>query len=274
MSDRFNVPFSQATISDKDIAEMWNANAETWTSLSRQGYDTYRDHINTPAFLAMLPNVANLKGLDIGCGEGGNTRLLAARGAHMTGVDISNVFIQKARDWESASPQGIHYVCESARRLPFQDGEFDFAVAFMSLMDMVDFRGPLQEAHRVLKPAGLFQFSILHPCFHTPKWEHLRDSNGHTSGIVCGDYFSGKPQQTEWMFSALPVDERQRQRPFRYVSFFHTLSDWLNAVIATGFSIENIHEPCPSPEVVAQHPNLEDASCAAYFLIVQLRKKQ
>ena len=50
-----------------------------WTQLSRAGYDTYRDHLNTPAFLQMLPEVNGLTGLDIGCGEGSNTRELAAR---------------------------------------------------------------------------------------------------------------------------------------------------------------------------------------------------
>jgi trans-aconitate methyltransferase len=41
------------------------------------GHDIYRDHLNTPAFFAMLPDVEGLAGLDIGCGEGHNTRLLA-----------------------------------------------------------------------------------------------------------------------------------------------------------------------------------------------------
>ena len=38
----------------KEIAAHWEANAETWTQLSRAGHDVYRDGQNTPAFLAML----------------------------------------------------------------------------------------------------------------------------------------------------------------------------------------------------------------------------
>ena len=63
------------------VRKYWNENADTWTHLSRAGYDTYRDHLNTPAFLEMLPDIHNLNGLDIGCGEGSNTRLLAEKGA-------------------------------------------------------------------------------------------------------------------------------------------------------------------------------------------------
>ena len=66
----------------QEVGRYWNGNADAWTRLARAGYDTYRDHFNTPAFLDLLPDVAGREGLDIGCGEGHNTRLLAgaARG--------------------------------------------------------------------------------------------------------------------------------------------------------------------------------------------------
>ena len=37
------------------VAAYWEANAEAWTRLARAGYDVYRDALNTPAFLEMLP---------------------------------------------------------------------------------------------------------------------------------------------------------------------------------------------------------------------------
>jgi len=50
---------------DQDvITEYWEANADAWTCLTRAGYDVSRDVLNTPAFLAMLPPVAGLDGLD------------------------------------------------------------------------------------------------------------------------------------------------------------------------------------------------------------------
>ena len=70
-----------------DVAACWEANAETWTRHARAGYDLYRDALNTPVFLANLPAIAGLDGLDIGCGEGGNTRKLAQAGARMTAID-------------------------------------------------------------------------------------------------------------------------------------------------------------------------------------------
>ena len=69
----------------------------------RAGYDFYRDGLNTPAFLPMLPETRGLSGLDIGCGEGHNTRLLAERAARMVGIDISGNFVRHAREAEEES---------------------------------------------------------------------------------------------------------------------------------------------------------------------------
>jgi len=103
----------------------------------------------------MLPDVEGLAGLDIGCGEGHNTRLLAQRGARVSAIDISEVFIRHAKDTEKETPIGIDYQVASAVDLPFAEGTFDFAAAFMSLMDVPETERALEEAHRVLKPGGV-----------------------------------------------------------------------------------------------------------------------
>jgi 2-polyprenyl-3-methyl-5-hydroxy-6-metoxy-1,4-benzoquinol methylase len=94
----------------EEVGRFWNANADAWTKLSRAGYDVYRDYLNTPAFFAILPDVDGLSGLDIGCGEGHNTRLLARRRAMVTAIDISEVFIAHAKLAEEQEPLGIEYL--------------------------------------------------------------------------------------------------------------------------------------------------------------------
>src|SRR5216117_3126139 len=105
-----------------EAGRYWNESAESWTKLARAGYDVYRDHLNTPAFFAMLPSVEGLSGLDIGCGEGYNTRRLAKRGARMTAIDISEVFVAYAKQAETGQPLGIDYRVASAVHVPFADG--------------------------------------------------------------------------------------------------------------------------------------------------------
>jgi trans-aconitate methyltransferase len=63
-------------VNHKDVGRFWECNAEAWTKLARSGYDIYRDGFNTPALFAMLPDVGGLAGVDVGCGEGRNTRVL------------------------------------------------------------------------------------------------------------------------------------------------------------------------------------------------------
>jgi 2-polyprenyl-3-methyl-5-hydroxy-6-metoxy-1,4-benzoquinol methylase len=85
----------------EEVGRFWHSNADAWTKLARAGYDVYRNYLNTSAFFDMLPNVAGLAGLDIGCGEGHNTRLLAKRGAQVTAIDIAENFIANARHLRS-----------------------------------------------------------------------------------------------------------------------------------------------------------------------------
>src|SRR3982074_3681778 len=93
----------------REAGRYWNESAVSWTKLARAGYDVYRDYLNTPAFFAMLPSVEGLAGLDLGCGEGHNTRLLAKRGARVTAIDIAEVFIAHAQAPEESAPLGTVY---------------------------------------------------------------------------------------------------------------------------------------------------------------------
>ena len=255
------------------VGRIWNENAHAWTELARAGYDVYRDHLNTPAFLDLLPDVLGAKGLDIGCGEGHNTRMIAAGGARMTGVDISEVFLGHARASEARDPLGIEFLHASAVALPFVDGEFDFAVATMSLMDIPETGQAIMEAHRVIKPRGFFQFSIAHPCFDTPHRRNLRNADGETYAIEVGRYFDNQNGDiTEWTFGQAPRELREKHGLFRVPRFTRTMSEWITLLIDVGFLVEAVREPRPSEEAMREHPSLQDASVVAYFIHFRVRK--
>ena len=257
----------------EEVGRYWEENAEVWTELVRAGYDHYRDGLNTQAFLETLPDVNGLSGLDIGCGEGHNTRLLAERGARVTAIDISKKFISHSRDSERKQPLGIRYEIASAVDLPFDEASFDFTVAFMSLMDIPETERVLAEVFRVLRPGGFFQFSISHPCFDTPHRENLRDESGRTYAYEVGDYFRRqRGEVNEWIFGAAPRELRESMRPFRMPRFTRTLSEWLNSLVDAGFVLERFGEPCPTDEAVKERPNLQEAQVVAYFLHVRARK--
>ncbi|MGK6313049.1 methyltransferase domain-containing protein [Neorhizobium sp. DT-125] len=257
----------------KNVAAHWEGNAETWTIYSRAGYDRYRDALNTPAFLEMLPPVAGLDGLDLGCGEGTNTRAVARLGARMTGLDIAPTFIRYARETEESDPLGIAYVLGDGQTIGFPDASFDFVTAFMSMMDMADQREVLQGVHRVLKPGGFLQFSILHPCFVPPTRRNIRDERGEAVAVQVADYFDESDGRIDrWMFSTIPEGERAKLTPFSVPRFHRTLSTWVSMIVEAGLVIEAFGEPMASEEVAAAEPVVADTRVAPIFLHIRAVK--
>ena len=257
----------------KEVGIIWDENAANWTRLSRMGCDIYRDHLNTPAFLSMLPDVRGLKGLDIGCGEGHNTRKVAEQGAEMSAIDISDVFLKYAKESEEKEPLGIEYLLASAIELPFDDDTFDFAVATMSFMGIPETDKLIKEAWRVLKQGGFLQFSIIHPCFHTLEWEWIRNENGQPVALKCGDYFHELNGETEeWIFGAAPEELKKKMPKFKIPRFTRPLSKWLNSLINAGFVLEEFVEPRPDDETIKRFPSLSYAQVVAWFLIIRCRK--
>ncbi|MHA1913308.1 MAG: class I SAM-dependent methyltransferase [Promethearchaeota archaeon] len=270
---------------DKEVGKLWDENAENWTKLARLGYDRCRNLINTPAFFKMLPNVSGLTGLDIGCGEGYNTRIAAKKGAKMTAIDISETFIKYAKETEEREPLGVIYQLANAVDLPFPDNHFHFTMATMSLMDMANHEKALVEAFRVLKPNGFFQFSISHPLVRSQiPWEWITDENDQVQasngtlnsrklGFVLRDYFRRVEGEIgEWIFGAAPLEMTEKMKKFKIPIFNHTLSEWFNLLIKTGFKLEEFCEPYASDEVLEEYPEEYDSRIIPYFLIVRCRK--
>jgi ubiquinone/menaquinone biosynthesis C-methylase UbiE len=258
---------------NRDVGKYWDENAKNWTILSRLGYDRCRDLINSPAFFNMLPPIFGLKGLDIGCGEGFNTRIAAKKGAYMYGIDISKVFISHALETEKKEPLGINYQVADASKLPFTNREFDFAIATMSMMDMPDIEKALSEIFRVLNPNGFFQFSITHPCFSNPENEWIKDETGKKKGFVMKNYFQiTEGEMGEWIFGAAPQELTKDMKKFQIPLFRKILSDWLNLLIDSGFVLERFCEPRINEELLKKYPEEYDSLIIPFFLIIRCRK--
>ncbi len=81
------------------------------------------------AFEALLRRVGSLGGtpvLDVGCGTGRWSRLLAGRGAEVVGIDRSSAMLEQARH---RSPDSIEFRRMSATELDYPAGTFAFACA-------------------------------------------------------------------------------------------------------------------------------------------------
>jgi SAM-dependent methyltransferase len=252
-----------------DTRAIWDANAPAWIELSRAGFDVHRDLVNTPAFLRMLPSVAGLRVLDLGCGEGHNTRLVARQGADVVAFDISEQFVRAARELDTA---GIDHVVGDGAALPFASSSFDAVTAFMSLMDVAEPERTLQEAARVLRPGGLLQFSVAHPLTSTPVRDWVLNEAGQRHALTIGDYFYEGPIRESWTFGAAPPEVRDSARPFEITYARRTLAGWLNAVLGAQLAVTAIGEPHADEVTARAHPEVSDTRVAPYFLVIQARR--
>jgi len=65
--------------------EQWNSAVDSWVDFVRNGKDYSREFMNNPAMFRMLGNVKEKYILDLCCGEGYNSRIMAKKGAKVVG---------------------------------------------------------------------------------------------------------------------------------------------------------------------------------------------
>lgn len=101
----------------------------------------------------LLGDVHGARVLDFGCGSGGNTVLLAARGARVVGLDLSEDLLTIARRRMRLNGLSALFAAGSAHALPFFDASFD-VVFGNAILHHLDLRLAAREIHRVLRPGG------------------------------------------------------------------------------------------------------------------------
>jgi 2-polyprenyl-3-methyl-5-hydroxy-6-metoxy-1,4-benzoquinol methylase len=167
--------------------------------------------------------------LDMACGLGDLSRVLADRGASVTAVDLSAKMLGHGRREETQRPRGIRYLVGDVTTSDWWDGEpFDGVVCSMALMDIDDLDAAMDTAAEVLRPRGWFNFSLLHPCF-----PGLR--NGASEQLSSWPPERGYTAEGWWTTGGDGVRGR--------VGAHHRmLSSYLNAAVRAGFELEQFAE--------------------------------
>jgi SAM-dependent methyltransferase len=123
------------------------------------------DHFHTRGFaataeLAELAGItADMSVLDVGSGVGGPARFIAAtHGCRVTGIDLSEPFVDAARylTERTAQSEQVTFHAASALDMPFDGGHFDAVLLQHVAMNVFERDRLYREIRRVLKPGGKF----------------------------------------------------------------------------------------------------------------------
>ena len=243
---------------DRDTStQSWEAIADDW--VAHTDANDYRNHFLIPKTLELLGNVNGKRLLDVGCGEGGYSRMLAKRGARVTGLDGSPRLIEVAQRQAIAEGLSIEYLVRNANAMAGIESESsDIVLATMSLMDVEDYEGSILEIHRVLKPKGQLIMSITHPCFSAPvsKWE--RDSAGNLTQFVVDRYFDSGAWES-FITDKFQKPVLRRHRP---------LQDFINPLISNRFALNGFYEPVPTEEQASKSRRFPRLKRIPYFLFM------
>ena len=109
-----------------------------------------------------------LRVLDIACGEGYGTALLARSASHVTGVDVAPKAIEHAKRSYS-SVANIEFRIGSCTAIPLPDASVDVAISFETVEHIHEQDEFMAELARVLKPGGIVILSCPNKAEYTDK---------------------------------------------------------------------------------------------------------
>ena len=229
----------------------WVESAQDWIDTDQ----AVRTGMLDSWMLDSLGNVGGKSAIDIGCGEGRFSRLLSHLGASVTGVDLTEALIARAR----AMSTGEAYILGDAENLNDVESEsFDIAVSYIVLVDLLDYRSAINAAYRVLRPGGRFVVCNIHPMRSSVPGGWIKQ--GDTKLFYPVDNYTDEgPREFNWFGRT-------------FVNMHYALSSYISAFLDAGFTLRALHEPTPSEEQLAAHPNFDDEFRCPNFIIYVLDK--
>jgi SAM-dependent methyltransferase len=229
-----------------------------YSSLERFG-DGWTRAAEHAELLALLPDVAGRRALDLGCGAGQLAHHLAACGAaDVVGVDVSERMLELARrQW--AHPR-VRYQRAAIEGVQFSPAGFDLVVSVLALHYVEDYRGVIARIARWLTPGGVLVYSIEHPLYtaRLPGDGWVRGETGAPRWAL-RDYSDEGARDEAWFVPGVR-------------KFHRTVATLLNGLTDAGLAIARVTEPIPSPAWLERHPSMPDERRRPMFLLVRARK--
>lgn len=222
-------------MSNKINKESWDRLSEHYQSKTKISLDDvhYGPYGPGEKKLQVIGDVSGLDVLELGCGGGQNSIVLAKWGAKsVTGVDQSSKQLEYAQRLAESQKVNVRFIQGNMEELSMlEDNSFDLIVSSHAMNYVVNLPKVFTESARVLRPNGRLVTCMGHPIMHL-LWEALEEK----SFDRIGNYFSNKRLVWDWTF-----DNGTRIGPFEDTAY--RFEDILNGLISAEFSIDRVIEP-------------------------------
>jgi ubiquinone/menaquinone biosynthesis C-methylase UbiE len=137
------------------VRKSWDQSSGRYDSCPGHGIGTLAEKEAWKQELARSIPGSPQRVLDVGCGTAVIGLLFAEMGHQVTGVDLSEAMMAKARGKADAQNLPIELKTGDAERLPFSDGSFDVVVNRHLVWTLPHPENALKEWHRVLTTGGV-----------------------------------------------------------------------------------------------------------------------
>ncbi len=212
------------------------------------------------SILGALGEVRGKHICDLACGEGYLSRALADRGAHVTGVDLSEALLGYARG--QAGGRAIQFVQDDAQGLQsLEDEAFDCVVCCLALMDIPDLEPTFQSVRRVLRQGGSFIFVVLHPCFESPFNQEEAPTEIDEQGNFVACRVMRYLEEGYWNSGGEGVRGHAG-------AYHRTISTYLNAVLRNSFRLVKVGEPALPPGAYSDAASQRTSKIAPLLLVI------
>lgn len=151
----------------------WGKVAEWYDKHLEKNNDTYHDKVVHPNLIRLLGDLKGKHVLDLACGQGIFSRLMADNGASVVGVDLGKELIDLAEKKNKEYTFKVHYYHSGSDDLYMvKDGTKDLVVCVLALQNIEKLQETFKEISRVLKKGGRFVAVLNHPVFRNPTHTH------------------------------------------------------------------------------------------------------
>ena len=161
--------------------------AAYWTKRSDSFLEQRRAELHSPLadrwmeeIRKYLPENGRLKILDVGCGTGFFTILLAKQGHHVTGIDLTSDMIANSQILAKEEQVSCDFQVMDAEHLSFQDESFDVVISRNLTWTLPEAAQAYKEWTRVLKPGGiLLNFDANYGATNFAETSDLPENHAH-----------------------------------------------------------------------------------------------